>query len=796
MAKTYSETIDLSRLLYLIENHEKFNLGKSYVGHKLVDGAAQLTLFREYAEHARKFDTARKGEAEVLMTYHKAEWGGGRQYASGKIALANLSRPVRHTICRGILRDIDMVNAHPRFLEWFCTKNEIPCEHLSAYIRNREQFLATVQESMGVSRDNAKQLFLKATNREESPHWPANTPLILRDYSAQMESIASRVQEIRPDLVEITKKSLAKTKKEEWNIGGKVMNKIMGEIENRCLTIIEHRCEAHGKEVASLVYDGLMIKDRTTDDLSPLLRDCEKEIWETVGIKLDIKEKIMDEGVEVPADLPYLPWEMKEAARLEKKQEKQRQEEAEKQAKEVARLAKKQAKAVEEENLKAAEERSKKNAKMDKKQRLIERLEEDDEEYQAKKEVFDRTHTKIREKTQFVELTKEGMIMMDRRGLIEAYENLTYGAEEKSFVARWLKDPAMPEKRRFDTVPHTLPCDEDIFNLWKPFVCEAKYDYERSERVEQGVQFIREHIKGLCGDEEAVFDYVEKWIAALLFYPHHKDRMLTFTSEQGAGKGTLIQILEKMLGHGRVFSSSNPARDVWGQFNDRMGGDTYLVVLEEIGQKDQAGAEGQIKMLIDGKSLTISPKGKTSYEITSYHKFIILTNHAEPIKTHDKDRRNFIVRCSDKYIGKAAHFTTLHRLMEDKDVIFALYDHYRNYKPAEVAVLHTMPSDELPITDYQKELRELSFCPIREFVRWMAGETDYLMETSTMYLSRVLQLFIEYRDKHGIRYEANAVQFGVRLARLNIEGIERLRGNQGTKIKFDAAKIKEHFGAD
>jgi hypothetical protein len=227
-----------------------------------------------------------------------------------------------------------------------------------------------------------------------------------------------------------------------------------------------------------------------------------------------------------------------------------------------------------------------------------------------------------------------------------------------------------------------------------------------------------------------------------------------------------------------------------------MGGDTYLVVLEEIGQKDQAGAEGQIKMLIDGRSLTISPKGKTTYDITSYHHFILLTNHAEPIKTHDKDRRNFIVRCSDKYIGNVEHFGTLHRLMEDKDVIFALYNHYRTYKPEEVAVLHTLPSDELPITDYQKELRELSFCPIREFVRWMAGETDYLMDTSTMYLSRVLQLFIEYRDKHGIRYEANAVQFGIRLSRLNIDGIERIRGNQGMKIKFDAPRVKAFFGAE
>lgn len=794
MSKTYSETVNLSRLLHIIEHADKYNLGKSYVHGALVDGAAQLTLFREYAGLAKKFEGANLGEAQVLMSYHQADWGGGRQYASGKIALANLSRPVRHTICRGILRDIDMVNAHPRFLEWFCKTNGVPCEHLSAYIRNRDQFLRTVQESMGVDRDKAKQLFLKATNREESPHWPANTPLILRDYSAQMESIASRAQEIRPDLVEITKKSLAKTKKEEWNIGGKVMNKIMGEIENRCLTIIESRCEAHGKEVASLVYDGLMIKDRTTDDLSALLRDCEDTIRERVGVDLEIKEKIMDEGVEVPEDLPQLPWEAKLAAKQEKQRQRQQEEEREKQSKEAAKQEKIRAKEIEEENMRKAKERSKENARELKKQRRHQMEEEDEEEYREMKESFDRTHMKILENTQFVSLTKEGMVTMCRRTIMDAYEHLRYG-DRKPFIKRWLEDPEIPMRRRFDTIPHTLPCPEDVYNLWKPFTCEETYDYERSERVEQGVQFIRDHIKGLAGDDDAVFDYIEKWTAALLFYPQHKNRMLTFTSSQGAGKGSFVMVLEKMIGRDHVFATSMPSRDVWGQFNDRMGGNTYLVVLEEIGQKEQYGALDYIKTLVEHPKLTINPKGKPGYDITSYHKFIALSNHDEPVKTSADDRRNFIVRCSDKFIGNVEHFNRLHALLNDRDVIWALYDHYRRYKPEEVAVVHTLPSSELPITEYQHELCELSFCPVRAFVGWMMDETEYLAGDATMYISRVMELFTEFKDKHNIKYEANAIQFGVRLHRLKINGITKLKGAKGNKVKFDPVLIREHFGA-
>ena len=56
--------------------------------------------------------------------------------------------------------------------------------------------------------------------------------------------------------------------------------------------------------------------------------------------------------------------------------------------------------------------------------------------------------------------------------------------------------------------------------------------------------------------------------------------MLVFVSKQGAGKNLLLNMIRKMLGNKKVFESTNPSRDVWGNFNGQMA-DAFLVNLSE-----------------------------------------------------------------------------------------------------------------------------------------------------------------------------------------------------------------------
>ena len=123
--------------------------------------------------------------------------------------------------------------------------------------------------------------------------------------------------------------------------------------------------------------------------------------------------------------------------------------------------------------------------------------------------------------------------------------------------------------------------------------------------------------------------------------------MPTFISGEGSGKGTLFKLFEKMLGNEKVFETTNPNRDVWGDFNGMMC-NCFLVNLNELSKKDTMDAEGKIKGLITDNTLAINQKGIPQYKIKSYHRFITTTNKEEPVNTTNGDRRNLIIRSSDE----------------------------------------------------------------------------------------------------------------------------------------------------
>ena len=68
------------------------------------------------------------------------------------------------------------------------------------------------------------------------------------------------------------------------------------------------------------------------------------------------------------------------------------------------------------------------------------------------------------------------------------------------------------------------------------------------------------------------------------------------------------------MGEEKVFESSQPERDVWGDFNSKMA-NTFLVNLNELSKKETINCEGRIKALITDPSLTINDKGVSKYQI-------------------------------------------------------------------------------------------------------------------------------------------------------------------------------------
>ena len=79
-------------------------------------------------------------------------------------------------------------------------------------------------------------------------------------------------------------------------------------------------------------------------------------------------------------------------------------------------------------------------------------------------------------------------------------------------------------------------------------------------------------------------------------YPAIKTKVPTFISKEGVGKSWLIKLFKVMFGNDKVLETSNPSRDVWGDFNGMMM-NAFIVNLNEISKKETMEAEGKLNLL-------------------------------------------------------------------------------------------------------------------------------------------------------------------------------------------------------
>jgi len=96
-----------------------------------------------------------------------------------------------------------------------------------------------------------------------------------------------------------------------------------------------------------------------------------------------------------------------------------------------------------------------------------------------------------------------------------------------------------------DTIPHSLNCPANVYNLWKTWDYE-KYENEYLPNLDD-LLFIQNHIRTLCNYQEEIYEYVVDWLAQMIQFPHIKTTMLLFLSKEGVGKGLFLALIEKII---------------------------------------------------------------------------------------------------------------------------------------------------------------------------------------------------------------------------------------------------------
>jgi hypothetical protein len=291
------------------------------------------------------------------------------------------------------------------------------------------------------------------------------------------------------------------------------------------------------------------------------------------------------------------------------------------------------------------------------------------------------------------------------------------------------------------------------------------------------------HIKILCNHQEDVYEYFIKWIAQMIQYPHIKSICPTFISKEGAGKGTFLKLMKKMLGSSKIFETTDPAAYVWGNFNGQRK-DAFFVILNEISKKDTIDSVGKMKALITDDMMMINEKHIKPYKSKSCHRFMITTNSEEPITTKNDDRRNLIIRSSDEKCLDIDYFKNLNDFLDD-NVIKKCYEYFKNSEDME-----HFSKLKIPEIKYQNELKLLSQSPIETWLK------DYVIKRRSESLfihvlsSVLFDDFVKYKIDNHINFEMASNFFGVRLNRFNFDGLTRKHTNKRNLWSFDIKKLE------
>ncbi len=639
-------------------------------------------------------------------------------------SLQGMPSTVRGLLMSDIGTDIDMAAAHQYILRYICKLHDITCPNLEYYINHRDDCLAKFE-----SREVGKVAYLKATNNDKMNR-SKKLPDEFKKYDLEMKRIQKGL--IQKEEYQELFDTIPATK--QYNYNGSAINRILCYFENIILQHVIHIANQRNIEIAILMFDGLMLYGDYYDNEELLKEITDWVEKEMPGLGMKWTYKKHKSTLLVPDDFE-----------------------------------------------------ESKTVCIDEKRTF---------EHIAKE--FEKNHLKIINKSLFVKHDSKHTKFLTQAQLKTSYSHMSYdvGKYDKSgtycdtvtlpFIDKWIGHTHnILRKDDVDMYPNEAICPDNIFNLWKPFAMELKTgSYTKNL---EALAFILFHIHILCNHEKTVYDYFIKWIAQMIQYPHIKTIMPTFISKQGAGKGTLFELFKMMLGEDKIFETTSPGRDVWGDFNGMMS-DCFLVNLNELSKKDMAEADGRIKGLITDNSLTINQKGIGQIKIKSYHRFMGFKNRGDDINTSDEDRRNLIIRTSDEKKGDYAYFNKMYKYLEDENVIRTCYDYFKSIPNMDT--FHNLP---IPKTEYQTNLKELSKSPIEQwlesFVREHSEDENKRIE---LFSNDVYELFKQWCLTNGVKYEINSLKLGVRISNLKLNGISKGRHTKKGDTKyFDVTELKK-----
>jgi hypothetical protein len=228
----------------------------------------------------------------------------------------------------------------------------------------------------------------------------------------------------------------------------------------------------------------------------------------------------------------------------------------------------------------------------------------------------------------------------------------------------WLGHQDRQQYRGITFQPNAPKAVNDCLNLWRGWGCKPRKGSWR---------LIRRHIEGVLAGGVAEFaEYVIRWIAWAIQNPDKRAEVaLVLIGEKGAGKGTLVRVLEIIFGqHCFQVSSSD---EVVGRFNSHLE-DCILFVADEAYWGGDKRCVGKLQTQITEPMLTIEHKGINRYRVLNMLHHLMLAEPGWVIPAGRFERRYAAITVSKAHLGDRGYLNALYAEIANGGAEAMFYD--------------------------------------------------------------------------------------------------------------------------
>lgn len=228
------------------------------------------------------------------------------------------------------------------------------------------------------------------------------------------------------------------------------------------------------------------------------------------------------------------------------------------------------------------------------------------------------------------------------------------------------------------------------FNYDKNF----KYDINK-------IQFILDHLKILCNNNDYHYNYILKWMAHIIKKPNIKTKVcIVMKSEQGAGKSSFWNWFGNKIIGKRWFLRINDAHHLLdNKFNYELQNKLFTLLDEAQTNGKYITGNERMKTRITEDYIRIEMKGHEAYTVDDKNNYILLTNNEFPVKVEFSDRRYFCIECSNKLIKNKDYFKKYFEILENEEIANHFYYYLLNID------LKEYNTEDIPETTLKTDIR-------------------------------------------------------------------------------------------